>query len=75
MYMVCVCLQVDPWVTKNGVLPVLPEVQGCILIEVTEEEVQNVVKHVPKLDTLVSYNSSLSCKISFGNLILLVFIF
>ncbi|XP_025092933.1 calcium/calmodulin-dependent protein kinase kinase 1-like isoform X2 [Pomacea canaliculata] len=59
-------IKVDPWVTKNGVLPVLPEVQGCILIEVTEEEVQNVVKHVPKLDTLILVKSILKQK-SFRN--------
>nr|KAG5690090.1 hypothetical protein BaRGS_016398 [Batillaria attramentaria] len=42
----------DPWVTLNGTLPLLPEVKNCVLVEVTEEEVQNVVKHIPKLDTL-----------------------
>nr|KAG5696864.1 hypothetical protein BaRGS_035274 [Batillaria attramentaria] len=45
-------IKVDPWVTLNGTLPLLPEVKNCVLVEVTEEEVQNVVKHIPKLDTL-----------------------
>ncbi|KAK7483399.1 hypothetical protein BaRGS_00025339 [Batillaria attramentaria] len=46
-------IKVDPWVTLNGTLPLLPEVKNCVLVEVTEEEVQNVVKHIPKLDTLI----------------------
>ena len=40
--------------TMKGTWPLLTHTKNCTLIEVTEEEVENVVKHVPKLDTLVS---------------------
>ncbi|XP_076452466.1 uncharacterized protein LOC143288077 isoform X2 [Babylonia areolata] len=43
----------DPWVTMRGAWPLLTHTKDCTLIEVTEEEVENVVKHVPKLDTLI----------------------
>lgn len=45
--------QVHPWVTKDGTEPLPTEEENCILITVTEEEVENVVKHVPRLETLV----------------------
>ena len=47
-------MQEHRWVTDGGRCSLLTEEQNCILITVTEEEVENVVKHVPKLDTLVS---------------------
>ena len=53
------CLQEDPWVTMKGTWPLLTHTKNCTLIEVTEEEVENVVKHIPKLDTLVSPKVSL----------------
>ncbi|XP_076037408.1 uncharacterized protein LOC143022785 isoform X3 [Oratosquilla oratoria] len=42
-----------PWVTAGGqyLLPTTEE--NCILIEVTEEEVQACVRSIPKLDTLI----------------------
>ena len=55
------CLQDDPWVTMRGSWPLLTHTKNCTLIEVTEEEVENVVKHVPKLDTLVSPHLSAPC--------------
>ena len=44
------------WVTKNGGMPLLPsEEENCgYIVEVTEEEVANSVKIMPKLETLVS---------------------
>lgn len=47
--------QVHPWVTRHGAEPLPPEDDRCrVLIEVTEEEVENSVKHVPSLATVVS---------------------
>ncbi len=44
------------WVTKDDKDPLEPsEVENCgIIVEVTEEEVKNSVKVMPKLDTIVS---------------------
>ncbi len=44
------------WVTKDDKDPLEPsEVENCgIIVEVTDEEVKNSVKVMPKLDTIVS---------------------
>lgn len=50
-----VCVQVHPWVTRHGAEPLpLEDDNCCMLIEVTEEEVENSVKHIPSLATVVS---------------------
>lgn len=42
------------WVTKNGTAPMSSEEQNCVCaITVTDEDVDNSVKIVPKLETLV----------------------
>lgn len=47
--------KVHPWVTRHGAEPLPPEDDNCCsLIEVTEEEVENSVKHIPSLATVVS---------------------
>lgn len=49
-------VQVHPWVTRHGAEPLPPEDDNCcVLIEVTEEEVENSVKHIPSLATVVSW--------------------
>ncbi|XP_013397149.1 calcium/calmodulin-dependent protein kinase kinase 1 isoform X3 [Lingula anatina] len=59
-------IKVHPWVTEHGQV-VLPNTEeNCILITVTDEEVAEVVKHVPKLDTLILVKSILKQK-SFKN--------
>ncbi|XP_052834038.1 calcium/calmodulin-dependent protein kinase kinase 1-like [Octopus bimaculoides] len=45
-------IKIHPWVTKDGTEPLPSEEENCVLITVTEEEVENVVKHVPRLETL-----------------------
>ncbi|XP_076434840.1 calcium/calmodulin-dependent protein kinase kinase 2-like [Babylonia areolata] len=55
-------LKEDPWVTAQGTWPLLTGTQDSLQIEVTEEEVENVVKHVPKLDTLILVKSILKRK-------------
>lgn len=50
--------------TRHGAEPLPPEDDNCcVLIEVTEEEVENSVKHIPSLATVVSVWSSefISC--------------
>ncbi|XP_050441184.1 calcium/calmodulin-dependent protein kinase kinase 2 isoform X6 [Adelges cooleyi] len=41
------------WVTKNGTEPLPTEQDNCQLVEVSEEEMMNVVKSIPKLNTLI----------------------
>ncbi|XP_025410818.1 calcium/calmodulin-dependent protein kinase kinase 1 isoform X2 [Sipha flava] len=41
------------WVTKAGAEPLPSEQDNCQLIEVSEEEMMNVVKSIPKLNTLI----------------------
>ncbi|XP_070204755.1 calcium/calmodulin-dependent protein kinase kinase 1-like isoform X2 [Littorina saxatilis] len=55
-----------PWVTQKGDNPLVTHTSRCELIEVTEEEMENVVKHVPKLDTLILVKSILKQR-SFRN--------
>ncbi|XP_062333976.1 calcium/calmodulin-dependent protein kinase kinase 2 isoform X2 [Osmerus eperlanus] len=60
-------IKVHPWVTRNGAEPLPPEDDNCcMLIEVTEEEVENSVKHIPSLATVILVRTMLR-KRSFGN--------
>ncbi|KAK3083915.1 hypothetical protein FSP39_005274, partial [Pinctada imbricata] len=59
-------IKVHPWVTKDGEFPLPTEEENCILVTVTDEDLDNVVKHVPKLDTLILVKSILKHK-SFKN--------
>lgn len=53
------CVQLHPWVTRHGAEPLpLEDDNCCMLIEVTEEEVENSVKHIPSLATVVSLSAS-----------------
>jgi [calcium/calmodulin-dependent protein kinase] kinase len=40
-------------VTKGGASPLPSEEENCELVEVTDEEVQQVIQSIPKLDTLI----------------------
>uniref|UniRef100_A0A8C4RBQ9 non-specific serine/threonine protein kinase n=1 Tax=Eptatretus burgeri TaxID=7764 RepID=A0A8C4RBQ9_EPTBU len=55
-----------PWVTQGGVAPLPTEESHCVLVEVTQEEVQNSVKHIPSLASLIMVKSMLR-KRSFSN--------
>nr|XP_008121669.1 PREDICTED: calcium/calmodulin-dependent protein kinase kinase 2 [Anolis carolinensis] len=59
-------IKVHPWVTKNGAEPLPTEDENCTLVEVTEEEVENSVKHIPSLATVILVKSMIR-KRSFGN--------
>jgi hypothetical protein len=49
-----VCLlQQHTWVNKGGESPLPSEEDNCELVEVTDEEVQQVIQSIPKLDTLI----------------------
>uniref|UniRef100_A0A4W6DRD1 calcium/calmodulin-dependent protein kinase n=1 Tax=Lates calcarifer TaxID=8187 RepID=A0A4W6DRD1_LATCA len=55
-----------PWVTENGSNPLPLEEEHCTALEVTEEEVQNSVKLIPSLSTVILVKSMLR-KRSFSN--------
>lgn len=59
-------IKLHPWVTKHGAEPLPGEDENCTLIEVTEEEVENSVKHIPSLATVILVKTMLR-KRSFGN--------
>ncbi|XP_058889159.1 calcium/calmodulin-dependent protein kinase kinase 2-like isoform X5 [Acipenser ruthenus] len=59
-------MKVHPWVTRQGAEPLPSEDENCTLIEVTEEEVENSVKHIPSLATVILVKTMLR-KRSFGN--------
>ncbi|KAK1156360.1 calcium/calmodulin-dependent protein kinase kinase 2-like isoform X1 [Acipenser oxyrinchus oxyrinchus] len=59
-------MKVHPWVTRHGAEPLPSEDENCTLIEVTEEEVENSVKHIPSLATVILVKTMLR-KRSFGN--------
>lgn len=51
-------MKLHPWVTKNGAELLPTEDENCTLVEVTEEEVENSVKHIPSLATVVSMSKA-----------------
>ncbi|XP_075690593.1 calcium/calmodulin-dependent protein kinase kinase 2 isoform X2 [Rhinoderma darwinii] len=59
-------IKLHSWVTKHGAEPLPSEDENCTLIEVTEEEVENSVKHIPSLATVILVKTMLR-KRSFGN--------
>ncbi|XP_074868389.1 calcium/calmodulin-dependent protein kinase kinase 2 isoform X3 [Carettochelys insculpta] len=59
-------LKLHPWVTKSGAEPLPTEDENCTLVEVTEEEVENSVKHIPSLATVILVKTMIR-KRSFGN--------
>uniref|UniRef100_A0A8D0FFJ3 Protein kinase domain-containing protein n=1 Tax=Strix occidentalis caurina TaxID=311401 RepID=A0A8D0FFJ3_STROC len=59
-------IKLHPWVTKNGVELLPTEDENCTLVEVTEEEVENSVKHIPSLATVILVKTMIR-KRSFGN--------
>lgn len=56
--------------TRDGKDPLPTEEENCVLVTLTDEDLDNVVKHVPKLDTLVSIKGT--TKISLCTLSLLL---
>lgn len=50
------------WVTRNGEVPMPSESENFVLVTVTDDEIDNVVKHVPKLETLILIKSVLHHK-------------
>ncbi|XP_012943873.1 calcium/calmodulin-dependent protein kinase kinase 2 [Aplysia californica] len=59
-------LKDDPWVTCSSQFPLPSEEANCELVTITEEDVENVVKHVPKIETLIMVKKILKQK-SFRN--------
>ncbi|XP_038549575.1 calcium/calmodulin-dependent protein kinase kinase 1b [Micropterus salmoides] len=59
-------MKLHPWVTENGSNPLPLEEEHCTAVEVTEEEVQNSVKLIPSLSTVILVKSMLR-KRSFSN--------
>uniref|UniRef100_T1I2E6 calcium/calmodulin-dependent protein kinase n=1 Tax=Rhodnius prolixus TaxID=13249 RepID=T1I2E6_RHOPR len=59
-------IKVHDWVTNKGEKPLPTENENCHLVEVTEEEIRDVVTSVPKLDTLILIKAMLK-KHSFQN--------
>lgn len=55
----CHSLKLHPWVTRHGAEPLPSEDENCTLVEVTEEEVENSVKHIPSLATVVRWGKPL----------------
>ncbi|XP_033486243.1 calcium/calmodulin-dependent protein kinase kinase 1b isoform X1 [Epinephelus lanceolatus] len=59
-------IKLHAWVTENGSNPLPLEEEHCTAVEVTEEEVQNSIKLIPSLSTVILVKSMLR-KRSFGN--------
>lgn len=58
--------QQHDWVTGYGLYPLPSEEDNCQLIEVTENDVENSVQSVPKLDTLILVKTMIKHK-TFSN--------
>ncbi|CAN7937678.1 unnamed protein product, partial [Ixodes hexagonus] len=59
-------IKAHPWITQGATCPMPSEEENCVFVEVTEEEIDNCVRTIPKLDTLILVKSMLK-KHSFGN--------
>uniref|UniRef100_A0A8C2WW33 calcium/calmodulin-dependent protein kinase n=1 Tax=Cyclopterus lumpus TaxID=8103 RepID=A0A8C2WW33_CYCLU len=59
-------IKLHVWVTENGSDPLPLEEEHCTAVEVTEEEVQNSVKLIPSLSTVILVKTMLR-KRSFSN--------
>ncbi|KAI3354123.1 hypothetical protein L3Q82_018673, partial [Scortum barcoo] len=59
-------IKLHPWVTENGSNPLPLEEEHCTAVEVTEEEVQNSVRLITSLSTVILVKSMLR-KRSFSN--------
>ncbi|CAD5219467.1 unnamed protein product [Bursaphelenchus xylophilus] len=46
-------VKANPWVTKNGLWPMPTEEENCTLVSITDEDVRNAVRSIPRLDTLI----------------------
>lgn len=62
-------MKLHPWVTKNGAELLPTEDENCTLVEVTEEEVENSVKHIPSLATVVSTREVMVCGLTPGSVL------
>ena len=58
--MVFLLIQEHPWVTHGGKHPLPCTADNCTDIEVTEDDIQNSVKSIPKIKTLVRILGDLS---------------
>ncbi|KAL4647787.1 calcium/calmodulin-dependent protein kinase kinase 1-like [Arapaima gigas] len=59
-------IKLHPWMTRNGTEPLPLEEEHCTMVEVTEEEVQNSVKLISSLSTMILVKAMLR-KRSFSN--------
>ncbi|XP_037810416.1 calcium/calmodulin-dependent protein kinase kinase 1 isoform X3 [Lucilia sericata] len=54
------------WVTAGGLHPLPSEEENCRLVQVNDDDINSVVRSIPKLDTLILIKTMLK-KHSFGN--------
>ncbi|EDW95601.1 calcium/calmodulin-dependent protein kinase kinase 1 isoform X1 [Drosophila yakuba] len=59
-------LKTNNWVTSGGYCPLPTEEENCCLVQVDDEDINSVVRSIPKLDTLILIKTMLK-KHSFGN--------
>ncbi|XP_032574112.1 calcium/calmodulin-dependent protein kinase kinase 1 isoform X1 [Drosophila sechellia] len=59
-------LKTSKWVTSDGEYPLPTEEENCCLVQVDDEDIDSVVRSIPKLDTLILIKTMLK-KHSFGN--------
>ncbi|KAH8241708.1 hypothetical protein KR032_003132 [Drosophila birchii] len=59
-------LKKNKWVTTDGLFPLPTEEENCCLVQVDDEDINSVVRSIPKLDTLILIKTMLK-KHSFGN--------
>lgn len=59
-------IQEHIWVTNDGKMPLPSEEENCRLVQISDEDINSVVKSIPKLDTLILIKTMLK-KHSFLN--------
>ncbi|XP_061389124.1 calcium/calmodulin-dependent protein kinase kinase 2 [Musca vetustissima] len=59
-------LKIHPWVDASGTHPLPSEEENCRLVQVDDNDINSVVRSIPKLDTLILIKTMLK-QHSFGN--------
>ncbi|XP_030847475.1 calcium/calmodulin-dependent protein kinase kinase 1 isoform X2 [Strongylocentrotus purpuratus] len=59
-------LKEDPWITQHGEEPLMSQEENCVLVEVSQDEVDSCIKRLPKIETLILVKNMLKTR-SFHN--------
>lgn len=59
-------LKQHPWITQHGEEPLMSQEENCVLVEVSQDEIDSCIKRLPKIETLILVKNMLKTR-SFHN--------